>query len=534
MKFNFLLFFVFFFVLKSYSQQASKLLFTIDDEPIYTEEFMAVYNKNLSVVPNSEKNEIENYLQLFVDYKLKVQAAKDLGLDTVQSFKKELEQYKEKLILPYLKDEEVTKKLVWEAYVRLQKEVNVSHILIFLKPEVNSKDTIEVYNKLIEARNLILDGERFSDVAKKYSQDPSVQQNGGKLGYFTALQMVYPFENMSYSTPVNDVSMPFRTKFGYHILKVNDSRRSLGEVEVAHIMLKEKSNNVESKIDSVYKLISNKQAKFEDVAKQISEDRATASKGGRLKKFSAGQMEDVFSDVAFSLQNIGDISKPFKTKSGWHIIELIKKYPLESFEDIEAKLTQKVERDDRSALIGRSVIERLINEYTIEVNIVALNQFKLEDWNTESENFNGNLLEIQDRNIHQQKFIDFLRKTRKSPIEAAFEEFKEQEVLKYYKDNIHLTNKEFSQIFNEFKEGLLLFEMLEKKIWEKSKDSIGLKKYFEANKLEKYANMQLETAKGKVISDYQNYLEEEWVKELHEKYKVKFNKAEKNKILQAK
>jgi len=534
MKFNFLLILTLFISVASFSQNNQEVLFTIDDDPVYTDEFITVYKKNQNLIVESPENGVESYLELFVAYKLKVQQAKELELDTLQKFKNELKQYKNKLVVPYLTDEAVTDSLVHEAYERLQKEVNASHILILLKPEATAKDTLEAYNKLIEARNLILAGDDFSVVAKQYSQDKSVVQNGGKIGYFSAMQMVYPFENMAYSTPVGEVSLPFRTKFGYHILKVNDIRISRGEVEVAHIMLKKGSVNAEQRMDSIYNALEKDPTTFEDLANKLSDDRANANNGGKLKRFGGSQMIEEFSTVAFSLENAGDISKPFQTQYGWHIIKLLQKYPLESFEVLEDELTRKVESDDRSNLISKSIVDRLKVDYNVIVVEESLNQFKTDDWKLHPENFQKALIQIEDEKINQEKFITFLKRAKNTPVDIAFKGFEQKEILRYYTDNIELTNEEFAATYKEFEEGMLLFEMLEKQVWEKSKDSIGLANYYKSFKTEKYPNKKLENNRGAVISDYQTYLEEEWVKELQEKYKVKFNRAQKKYIFEAK
>jgi len=527
MKLKFLLVLFLFVVFKTFSQENKDVLFTIDDDSYYAQEFLNIYKKNLNV---ESKNNIESSLKLFVDFKLKVKEAKSIGLDTLQHYKNELKEYKNNLVLPYLKDKEITKKLIQEAYIRLTKEVSVSHILFFLKPNASVSDTLAIYNKLIEVRTLIINGEDFGKVAKKYSEDPSVQQNNGDVGYFTALQMVYPFENIAFTTPINKVSMPFRTKFGYHILKVNAIRDSKGEVEVAHIMFKNNTISAKKNIDSVYNLLLNEDENFADLAKKVSEDKASAIKGGELKKFGSGQMIESFTDVAFSLKDNGDISSPFKTKFGWHIIKLIKKYPIESFDKLEGKLTLGVEKDNRSNLIGKSVLNKLFKQYNVTVNMQALQQFNVESWKGNSDDFQKIILSINNKNIYQNKFIAFLKTVINTPINEAFIGFKEKEVLDYFKENIEYTNAEFSLIYNEFKEGLLLFDLLEKQVWEKAKDSLGLLNYFNLNKAEKYNNNDLISIKGTVISDYQNFLEITLVKQLRKKYKVKINKSEKNKI----
>lgn len=530
MKFNYLLIIAVLYCLNGISQNKQKELFYIDSSPFYTQEFLENYNKNAALISDSI-NSVDSYLKLFINYKLKVKEAKELKLDTFSSYINELNEYRTRLIEPYLKDKEVTEKLVAEAYERLQSEINASHILIFLKPEATPQDTSAAYSKLIEARKLIVNGTPFSDVAKQFSEDPSVQQNGGNLGFFTALQMVYPFENAAYSTPVNSVSKPFRTQFGYHILQVHENRPALGEIEVAHIMIQNNDVNLaKSKIDSIYNLLLNNKERFSELAVKFSNDKATASKGGRLNKFSYGQMVETFSKTAFEIDNIEEISAPFKTKYGWHIIKLLKKYPVQSFDEIKADLTKKIERDNRSNLIGKSIINKLLKAYIVQVNDSVLNQFLTKDWRTLT-NFDATILTINEKEIKQVEFIHYLKLNKHNSVSNAFDKFKEQEVLNYYKETIEFTNKEFAATYNEFKEGLLLFELLEQKVWEKSKDSVNLSNYFNEFKHTKYADKELETIKGIVISDYQNYLENLWIDALHKKYKVKVNRSEKKRLI---
>jgi len=530
MKLKYVLVTLLFIVLKTFSQESKNVLFTIDNEPFYTQEFLTVYKKNLNIVDNS-KTDIQKYLQLFINYKLKVKEAKSLGLDTIQKFKNELKKYKETLILPYLKDKNVTKKLVIEAYNRLKKEINVSHILIPLKPSALPKDTIEVYNTLIEARNLIIEGNDFAKIARQYSKDPTVQQNGGEIGFFTALQMVYPFENKAFSTPVGQVSMPFKTKFGYHILKVNAIRDSRGEVEVAHIMFRKNNANAKKLIDSVYnELLNNNNVTFAEIAKKLSEDRTSGVKGGKLNKFGSGKMIEDFANVAFAIKNEGDISKPFQTQFGWHIIKLLKKYPLKNFEELKDKLTKEVEKDERSNLIDKSVIKKLFEQYNIIVNNKALQQFEIDDWKTNSEKFQQIILSINEKNISQQKFINYLKSYIFMSPNEAFKNFKEKEVLNYYKEHIELSNPDFANTYKEFKEGLLIFDLLDKQVWEKAKDNAGLLSYFNLNKSTKYNHKRLSKIKSTVISDYQNYLEITMINKLHKKYEVKINKSEKKRL----
>ena len=218
------------------------ILLSVDNDHISLNDFMKTYHKNrLDTDTLSFEDSLEEYLRLYINFKLKVVDAKKQGLDTLPSFIRELEGYKRQLIKPYLTSQEISEQLLEEAYERLKYEVSVSHILI----EIDSGDTLSAYNKISDIRQQLMNGADFIELAQKFSNDPSVKDNNGNLGYFTALYMVYPFETAAYNTNVGDISEPVKTRFGYHLVRVNDRRMSRGEVKVAHIMLRlDKSNEV--------------------------------------------------------------------------------------------------------------------------------------------------------------------------------------------------------------------------------------------------------------------------------------------------
>jgi peptidyl-prolyl cis-trans isomerase SurA len=462
--------------------QKDKALFTIDGEQISVSEFQRVFEKNLTIVSDDSQKDIDNYLDLYINYKLKLKEAYDLKMDTIPSYKREFEKYKNQLILPYLKDENTEKDLVREAYERLQKEINASHILIRINKGATPKDTLAAYTKIKKARERVLNGEAFEKVAKEMSEDPSARQNGGNLGYFTVFQMVYPFETVAYTTPVGEVSKPFKTRFGYHILKVNNSRKARGEVEVAHIMLKGITPKNETKIKTIKNELE-KGADFENLAKQYSQDGSSAKRGGKLPKFGSGRMVKEFEEVAFSLKNEGAISNPFKTAYGWHIVKLLKKYPIESFEQMQGELRKKVEQGKRAKIIGNSIEKKLLNEYGYSVNNTLLKAFESNNWNNNIDlKSDISFLRIQDKVIPVKDFYKFYLKNNKQGLTKALRTFKAKESVKYYKE--HLTEKfpELGYTLKEYEEGLLLFDLMQKKIWEKAeKDSLGLMSYFNSN-----------------------------------------------------
>ena len=466
------------------AQERNDIIFTVEDQPVYSNEFLKVFNKNRDIVVEENKKSIEEYLELYINYKLKLKQAYDLKYDTVSVYKKELSQYREQLIAPYLKDSKITDDLVEEAYDRTRKEVNASHILVRLQPKAPPADTLKAFQKILEAREKIINGSPFEIIAKEYSQDPSAKQNGGNLGYFSAFAMVYPFENAAYSTKVNEVSMPFKTQFGYHLVKVNDFRDSKGEVEVAHIMIKENSNDslyANSKIKEIHaKLMQNEQ--FELLAKLHSDDRNSSPNGGKLAKFGATKMIKSFADVAFSLKEVNDISTPFKTPYGWHIVKLIKKHPVKDFNSMKDELTQKIEKSKRYKLAGTSVAKRLIGEYDIIKNEEIIQFFLKNDTTSISKNLDNSIFSINGIAIKLNELVNYSSNQVNKTNKEAYSEFFEARVLNYYKDNLEKTDPEFAFIMQEYKDGLLLFDLLQNKVWKRAEnDTVALTTFFEKN-----------------------------------------------------
>ena len=513
------------------AQKKNQILVTIDDEIITVNDFKRVYEKNLDAIEDEKAKDVTNNLTLFINYRLKVKDAYHLKLDTLPSYKREIETYKNQLTAPYLQDKELLNSLIDEAYFRTQNEVNASHILIKVSENATPKDTITAYHKIIEARNRIIKGESFGSVAKEVSEDPSAKRNEGNLGYFGAFYMVYPFENAAFKTKVGEVSMPFKTRFGYHIVKVNRFRKSLGEVEVAHILIADTTKLGKSKIDEVYQKLE-KGDSFKSLAKEFSNDNGSKTKGGKLQKFGTGRMVKEFEEVSFSLENVNDYSKPFKTRFGWHIVMLIKKYPVKPFEEIKEEITTAVKRNGRAKLSDEAVLNRLKKEYNIVENETAKTILKRQDIREiPYDSLQETLFTINAKKIKQVDFVKYIRNRRHIDVTTLFEMFKEMEILSYFKENLVNTEPEYAYVLGEYKDGILLFELMQEKIWNKSsKDSIGLKNYFD-NNIAKYKSKELNTIKGEVTNDYQTYLEEKWIADLREKSKVKINKKALKKLI---
>jgi len=467
----------------SISAQKDKVLFTVDGDKVYSSEFSRIYEKNLALINDPSEKSVANYLDLYINYKLKLKEAYDLKMDTVPAYIREFTKYKNQLIQPYLKDEDTKTDLVREAYERMQKEVDASHILMKLPKNASPKDTLIAYNQLVDIRKQVKSGVSFDKLAKDFSQDPSAKKNGGKLGYFTAFQMVYPFESAAYNTAIGEVSDIFKTRFGYHILKVNDIRNARGEVEVAHIMLKGITEKNKTKIENIKKEL-NQGAQFETLAKNYSQDGGSAKKGGLLPKFGSGRMVKSFENVAFSLEKEGEISDPIKTQYGWHVLKLIKKYPIKSFEDLQEELKKKVEQGQRAKIIGNSVLNKLVKEYDINIDNDLFDAFSAKDWmNNTSLQSDAPFLTIESKKIPVKEFYQYVVSQKGQSVHQIYKRFKEERILSYYKKELPKKYPELGYTLIEYRDGLLLFDLMQKKIWEKAeKDSVGLANYFNLNR----------------------------------------------------
>jgi len=483
---------------------ADKILMTIHDRQVSLDEFERIYNKNNSSTA-LEQQTVEEYLELFINFKLKVIEAEELGLDTTQRFLKEFNGYKQQLAKPYLSDEEELDALVRQAYERAQIEINTSHILIRTSPDAAPEDTLRAFNKCIEIRDRILAGEDFGTVAKATSDDPSAKTNAGALGWFTVFRMVYPFETGAYNTEKGKVSPPVRTRFGYHLIKVNDIRNSRGNVRVSHIMIMtpegmndEQREDAKKRIHSLYDSVQ-RGSDFSEIAKLYSEDRSSAARGGELPWFGTGRMVAPFEDASFALANIGDMSEPIQTSYGWHIIKLLEKKNFEDFQTIQADLKANVAKSDRNAYSKKALVERikLNNRFNEEREnlypfyAVVDTSIFYRNWDAEKAlGLNDVLFTIGDRSVSQQDFAAYLAEkqgARKTNIEVLvdnhYEKFVEEQVLQYEEDQLPGKYPEFKHLVQEYHDGILLFDLTDQMVWSKAvEDSAGLEAYFADNR----------------------------------------------------
>ena len=533
----FLSFFI--FPLLSFSQNNVKdILFSIDNNHVTSEEFLKVYNKNLDLITDQSQKNIDNYLQLYINYKIKVLEAYDKKYDENESYISELNKYSAQLASNYLFDKISQDSLLKEAYERTKKEINADHILIKIDQE--STDTLDIYNKLLSYRNEFKNN-KLEYLKKKYHNGKNVFVEN--LGYFSAFKMVYSFETKAYQTDINQVSMPFRSRFGFHIVKVNDIRNSLGQVTVGHIMIFKNIKESELTINSLYDSIVNG-SNFESLAKKYSNDKKTSSLGGRLKPFTSGQLNSLpFEKAAFELQEIGQISKPIQTKFGWHILKLYSKSELKSFKELEPALLKKIRNNSRSSVISNSFYNKLLKKYSVSYNN-DLTYFSNELNGADKDN-----LWVIPNNIEKDKllfsfnnvnhnYLDFANyivdnalsnQLIYKPIKDLYKDFINKTLMDYYKKNLYTENENYRFVYNEYRDGLLLFDLMSNEVWNKAKeDTLALKKYYNNNK-SLFVNVNktikpYDQVSGEVISNYQLLFENKWINSLREKRTIFIDK----------
>jgi peptidyl-prolyl cis-trans isomerase SurA len=488
--------------LNAFSQDKKATILTIDGEAITLEEFDNIFRKNNrdSVITQQA---LDEYMQLFINFKLKVKEARALGLDTVTKFKTELSGYRAQLARPYLTDTDVLNELMREGYDRLNQEIHASHILIKCDANASPEDTLKAFNKAMDIRNQILNGSDFTIVAKDRSEDPSAKDNGGDLGYFTAFQMVYPFEDAAYKANIGDLTMPVRTRYGYHIIKIIDKRTARGEIHVAHIMIKEKKEeggaaNAEAKATEIYqKLLAGE--KFEDLSAKFSDDGSSAKKGGELPWFGTNKMVIEFEDASFALKNDGDISQPFKTSYGWHIVKRLGYKPVASYQEMEKEIKGKVSKDQRAEKTKASFVSKLKKQYNYSYNTEVAQLIAAK---ADTNVFNGTM-KLSKKEMKMvlctidgkpYKVADFQKsitsrmrvKTKQTPAEYVQVEaqlYAEGALMNYEDSKLEGKYDAFRLLMNEYREGILLFELTDQKVWTKAvKDTTGLQAYYNSNK----------------------------------------------------
>jgi peptidyl-prolyl cis-trans isomerase SurA len=490
-----------------YSQKKRDILMTIDDEPVLVSEFKRVFNKNLNLVQEEEQKSVEGYLDLFIDYKLKVMEAKAQGLHESAEYKSEFEKYQDQLSRNYMFDDRVTDELVKEAYERGLEEINADHILVMITLNALPKDTLIAYNKIKTIREKVLKSDQpFDSLVKKFSEEPGAREHLGKLGYFSAFSMVYDFENEAYNTPVGEISDIVRTEFGYHIIKVNDRRKKKHKINVSHIMIFENDQkrdyDPEERINELHAMIQQGES-FEGIARQFSEDRNTAINGGRIRTFGVGDLRaPKFEEAAYSLKEIGEISKPIKSSFGWHIIRLNEIFPIPTFEQEKESIESKVNGGARSLIVTKAANDKIKKEYGYREGVSYMpymyefvsDSVLKKSWvyKPVPSNENKMLFRIGDLEMTFDDFSRFIAEKQKLSMNYDnkemliidyYKEFYNKSLKDYFKQQLEKENEDYAAVLEEYRSGLLIFDVMDKNIWSVAKDdSTGLQSFFDRTK----------------------------------------------------
>jgi peptidyl-prolyl cis-trans isomerase SurA len=495
------------------------ILLTIGGKPVTVGEFMAVYQKNdMKKGDPIDSKKLEDYLTLYINFKLKVREAEALGFDTVSSFITELKGYRDQLAKPYFTDEATLDRLVKEAYDREQSDLRVSHIFVKVTPDALPKDTLEAFHKISKIRERLMNGESFEKVAAEASEDPSARDreanqqhpylpgNHGDLGYFTVFDYVYSFESGAYNCEPGKISPIIHTEYGYHILKVTSRKPAMGKVTAAHIYMSIPKNathddslRVEQRIDSVYNLLK-KGAKWEDMVKQNSDDKGSAPKGGILPKFGVNRMVSEFIDAVYGIQKEGDFSAPVKTPYGWHIIRLIERKGPGTFDEEKADLKQRVQKDGRADLAKQAVFTMIKKEGNFTQDPDAVKDFYtvVNDsifagkWDVNNaKKLTKPMFTLNNQQYNQQDFAAFIAKNQHKMekqkitffVDKFYKEFVNEKLANFENSRLESKYPDFRNLMNEYRDGILLFDLTDQKVWSRAtKDTTGLKEYYESHK----------------------------------------------------
>ena len=516
------------------SKLDEQVLMTIGGQPVTVKEFTDVYAKNNLKGDVIEKKTVDEYIDLFTTFRMKVMEAEAQQLDSSAKFQKELAGYRKQLAKPFMSSDDITDELLQEAYQRKLKDIRASHILIRCDKHALPSDTLKAYNKAMDIRKRALKGEDFSELAVRYSDDPSAkatkataemparQGNRGDLGYFTVFDMVYPFETGAYNTKEGEISMPVRSDFGYHIIKVHSVTDAMGTVQAAHIFLQlpfdasdEDEAAMRLKADNIYKeLMEHNGENWNEAVKNYTDDRGTLARNGALSNFTVSRIVPQFIEACKSIE-VGQIAKPVRTSYGYHIIKLLGKSGVGSFEKEAKGLTERIEKDSRSKKSEEAVLKQIRKEYKFKANDKNIEAFMATIDSTilnktyepaSNVDMNAALFTIDGNATKVSEFVDYVKNnmTMQKYVTPAtyayqlYENFSNEKMMEYA--DAHLEDKypEFKALVKEYRDGILLFDLMDREVWDKAvKDTTGLKEYH-AKHADKY--MWEERVKATIVT----------------------------------
>ncbi len=474
-------------------------LMTINGKAVTLGEFEYLYHKNNSqqLAPQT----IDEYLDMFVTYKQKVADAESEGIDNTEAFKNEFDGYRRELAEPYLRNKEMEDSIIRAVYSHMQEDVDVSHIMLASKGPGIDADAQK--HTLDSIRTAILNGADFAALARQYSIDRAARKNGGRMGFIPVGRLPYTFEDAAYNTKAGEISPVVETPFGFHIVKVNARRPARGQVLAQHILKltqglsEEDAAKKKAEIDSIGALLA-AGADFEEIAKKESEDPGSQRNGGRLNWFGAGQMVPEFEEAAFSLQN-GEVTAPFKTSYGYHIVKRLDWKPVDSFETMEPMIKNVIQRDERGQMPRKRKIAELRRKFKAGVNAANLALVKNEI--VKNGGLDSALIEkyivseMEVASMGKQKIllsevVSEIGAPLAGTPERQAAQFEERvnlsldnAVTEAERQDLAVNNADYRNLLNEYRDGMLLFEVSDRKVWTKAKqDKEGLENYFRTHR----------------------------------------------------
>ncbi|MBX2890612.1 MAG: peptidylprolyl isomerase [Saprospiraceae bacterium] len=539
--------------------QNDPVLFTVKDNPVTVSEFKYIYSKTNQDKADFSEQSLRDYLDLYVKFKLKVQKARDMELDTAPSLRSELDGYRRTLANSYLIDKEVTDKLVRETYDHTLQDVDISHIFVACDRNAPAADTLIAYNRAMNWMKTVKGGVAFEKLAADSSEDKSAKDNHGNLGFVTAMlpDGYYLMEKAIYSAKPGEMRV-VRSYSGYHLVKINAFRPARGEVEVAQILLRKGESEEQNaaqrmRADSAYQALKNG-AKWDDLCAAISEDKMSAPKGGYLGFFGINRYQRSFEEAAFALEKDGDFSPPVETSIGWHIIQRKSRRPIAAFDVAKRALTERVKRDSRSEVAKQSMIERIKKENKFKEFPKALDEwsdkqtdsiFLTFKWKPDSLKSQTPLMRFNDKNYTVADFEDYCARAGRDRMRGAgypleetvqrlYKNWSDETAMIYEESQLDKKYPEFKSLMREYEEGILLFEALKQNVWDKANtDTVGLQKYFDVNLSQKYkwderarANIYtLKTDDPKVLASVREYAAKNPAAKVLDKFNKKDNET---------
>ena len=552
-----------------WAQNDDPVLMTVGKESVTKSDFIKAYQKNSSLTEASE-TDLREYLRLYSDYRMKVQEAKAMQLDTAKVFQREWESYKHQYAQQYLIDTEVSDQLLEETIDRARYHVRASHILIMVPDDSSPKDTLAAYHKIMKIRDEILNGLDFNEAAERYSDDQSAQDhfnpqtkrmqygNRGELGYFSVLEMIYPFETAAYSTPVGQVSMPVRTQFGYHLVYVQDKIPAVAKLFVSQIFIKDtnalnlKANHEDAMRKYAYIKQKYQQGiSFDSLAAECSDDAVTKKSGGHMEPFAPNRRPGNYVHAAISLKQ-GEMSEPVPSSIGWHILRLDSIVYTTVNDEFKYMIKSRLARDSRSKKSKESLVEKLKVEYNYQENgkNAAMKFFKknmpdnyFQSKHVAVDSIKGieklkPMCTFADQTVTARDFGRYLSRFQGAQLKGPMSNFLDQvfpnyvgeRMLQYESTQLMTKYPEYRDVVNEVYDGLMIYEINSVKVWNAAiEDTVGTERFYEQIKSQFATGDSLnpykpfEEVRAVVISQYQDKLEKEWVEELHRKYPVKLN-----------